>query len=247
MKTLVLTIWFAFCAIAVAQEPQPGERGLLPLRPQQLLAVLPRSREGWTLKRSTASNGVDEWLQSQAERIFELPPPPEDQEKGAKPALTRISIVDTAKKGSSLEIFKDFQPGEVEDGVEGLSIDGMPAYRSVSGPVGQLEVMIDERFVLEILLRNQKESAFKEWLKLCQIDKLRGAASGSRVVPFPEEVTIVEIDELDSEKSYSYRLSMSTGNEIERQLIQEEQMMKMIEDALAEGKDLEGLDLSEFE
>lgn len=230
------------CAASMAQEPEPGDRGLLPLEPQQLLAALPKAQEGWTLKMSTASNGVDDWLTSKAERLFEHPP----EEEGGKPSLARISIVDTAKKGVVMERFADFKPDETNNGVETMLVDGMPAYLSAFGVMVQLEVLVDGRFLVEVLLKNQEKDALKEWLKLCGIGKLRGAAAGSRVVPFPGELTVVEINELKPEANYSYRLSMSTGDEIDRQLIQEGEMMMMIDEALAKGEKLEDLDLSRF-
>ena len=65
-------------------------------------------------------------------------------------------------------------------------------------------------------------------------DKLVSEDTGIRIgqssMHWVDGNLVVEIDELNPEESYSYRLSMSTGNEIERQLIREERLIKRNEE-----------------
>lgn len=241
MNSKFLAVLLVFCAATMFAQDAP--RGLSPVKPQQLLAAMPEAPEGWTLKMSKAANEVDDWLESHAQRVYEKPP----QEEGERPSLVRIGILDTAKQGGGLATFEDFQSGPAGDATEGVFIDGMPAYRTKGEGYEQIEALVDGRFVLEILMRNPEEKSLKEWLGRIRVSVLRAAARDSREITYPDEILITEINQLDPAKNATYYLSKASEAETERQLLNEERLLEAIEKAAAEGKDIDELDLSEFE
>lgn len=222
---------------------QESPRGLTTLEPQQLLAALPKAPPGWTLKISTASNDADDWLEAEAERVYEFPA----EEEGGEPTLVRVGVLDTAGQGTALENFADFKVGPLGDGVTASIIDGMPAIRAAGDGFAHFEMLVDKRFVVEILWRGSKEIELKDWLSGVRVSVLRAGARKSEEIDFPEQIRITEIDELNPEKSATYLMAMSTGAQIERQLLDDERFQELIDEALAEGQDVDELDLSEFE
>ena len=128
-----------------------------------------------------------------------------------------------------------------------MLVDGMPAYRGQGSGFTQFEMLVDGRFVIEILMRNSGDGALKNWLDRVRVSVLRAGATRSREIAFPQEIQVTEINELDPSKSVTYVLAISTGDQVDRQLLEDERFEKMIEDAIANGQDIEDLDLSEFE
>ncbi len=241
---LIAILCLAFGGMVSAQDRPVG---LLPEVPETLLPVLPPPLEGWKLKSSTATTEYKDWLESSALRIYERLPV-EGADKEGRPSLARISIVDTAKQGNLLDLFSDFEAGESQGSRQMLMIDSHPAIRNQTERAEQLLLLIQDRFVLEILIRDPSPRDIQSWLRVCQVQRLT-RVQDSELVPLPAEITVLTYDELKPQNSRSYQVSLLTGNEVAQQVANGEAFQKRVQEAIEEGRDftLEELDVSALE
>lgn len=247
MTRIPLLVVILCLALADMSSAQERPVGILPVGPETLLPVLPSPLEGWKLKSSTATTEYKDWLESSALRIYQRLPV-EGAENEGPPSLARISIVDTARQGNLLDLFADFEAGESQGSRQMLMIQSHPAIRNRTERADRLLMLIQERFVLEILIRDPNPRDIQSWLRVCQVQSL-SRVPDSEPVPLPAEITILKYDELKPQNSRSYQVSLLTGDEVAQQVADGEAFQKRIQEAIEEGRDftLEELDVSALE
>jgi len=149
-------------------------------------------------------------MESEASREFEMDIQRRYGKEG-EPLFTKISIKDTAKvKGGELDLFNDFKPEKFpKEGYEYLYLGGFPAivvnYKSKGI---EAQFLINDRFILTIVLRGQPYKNLKNWFDLVKFPTLKNIPDGLKV-SVPDEFTVIEIDELNSSKSRRYNSSAS--------------------------------------
>lgn len=99
MIKMLLAIAFG-ASLASAQSQSTG---IEPISPTELLKALPEAPKGWELKVSNSSNTLNGSQVCRAVRVFEYRAPKNTEQP---PALVRVSITDTAKRGFELIQFE---------------------------------------------------------------------------------------------------------------------------------------------
>ena len=189
---------------------------IIPLKPEELLPLLPAPPAGWKLQVSKANTSFMEWMLTQANREFTYTPPPSTATAAGSPAppqITRFRLTDTGYFPGFSGVFADFHVGKYGN-EESLMIESLPARRiKLSNGDERLVMFVKRRFLVQIEVQNQPVNAVLSWLK--QIDLRRLAAvpdSGSTQLPRP--IIVSRIDELEPKNNSSSQLYYANDNEM---------------------------------
>lgn len=206
---------FALASTAAAENAPAA----FPFEPAQLLTVLPTTPSRWTLLRSEANTSLSAWLQTRATRVFQAPPPEPDSASPAvaapaAPSLgeAEISVLDTGGFTSALAAFLDFTPGK-NGNVERKQFGSLPAILTTSEDGLQLaEVLVSNRFIVRISLKNLPKSRVEDWLRTFHFDAL--PAKSPTPTTRPSEFRLSYVDELHPEKNRSRTASTTSSKRV---------------------------------
>lgn len=193
----------------------PAHAPIVPLKPEELLSLLPTPPAGWKLQVSKANTSFMEWMMTQANREFSYSTPPTTAgvSSPAPPQITRFRLTDTGFFPSFAGVFADFQVGKYGN-EESLMIESLPARRiKLSNGGERLVVLMKRRFLVQIEVHNQPANAVLSWLK--QVDLRRIAAvpdNGSTQLPRP--IVVSRIDELEPKNNSSSQLYYANDSEM---------------------------------
>lgn len=206
----------AACLFAAEPEfanAETEENPLIPMHPKSLLGILPKSPDGWKLKQSEGRTVYGGWLYSMAARKYERPA----DDATPLPAVTQLSIRDTVRHPASLAIFRARSEAPGSGGnIRRFKVDDYPAVALLSSgdeKKWSLRILVNERFVIEVRLEGQPEADAEKWLKMCNLAALKRAPEKRAGKPL-EVVEIVQIDELKPARSRSYRMGITTEEDV---------------------------------
>lgn len=214
-----------FAGSILAQEIEE-ERGMLPvLEPQSLWEFMPGKMRTWELKESVAESRFDQWLEAKATRAYEKILEEAEGSEGAgesePPRKTKISITDTARVPDLVSYFDNFEPGEDEE-IERRMIVGYPAFLI---PYGEnelvIEMLVAKRFLVEITLENQPRRFVGEWVRRIDLQGL-AAIPDTEIVPLPESVKILRVDQLNPDRNNAYLLATTSNVRMEQEIEEDE-------------------------
>ena len=201
---------------ALAQAPA-ARKPVAPLTPAELIKLLPLAPAGWSLKESKATSFYSDWLISQATRQLEAPPLSGAAPSVAAPAtpiqMTRIRLTDTGHYPVLAADFEGFRPGKYGT-MESLYIGGLPARRAILHDGERLRVLVNNRFIVEIEVHNQRADAAMNWLQLFDVRRLVSAPE-TATDKLPNPIRVNSVDELNPKANRSFELSWSTAEDLE--------------------------------
>ncbi len=223
----------ASTGFAVAQDDEPAV-GFTPVSPLELWKVMPGRLDTWELLVSTGETRFGEWLESRVVREYRKLPDASGGEPakpaGAEPtppARTRIVITDTGGFEGAVAHFQDFVPGE-SDGIERKTLAGHPAFVI---PWGEkelgVELLVEGRFRVEITLENQPPRFIQEWLRRLDLRALAGIPAGEKI-PLPEEIRILQIDQLEPRKNRAYLLATTSDARLATEFEEDEASLRAL-------------------
>ncbi len=206
-------------AAAQTVPPGAGERTqapIVPLKPDEVLALLPAAPAGWRVPISKAQTSFMEWMMTQANREYVYAPPatsPADEKSPVPPQSTRVRITDTGYFTSFSGAFDDFKVGSYGN-EESLLIESLPTRKTKLSDGGErLVVFVKRRFLVQIETRNQPANAALAWLKRIDLRRLAAVPdSGSRQLPRP--IIVSRIDELEPKNNSSSQLYYANDSEM---------------------------------
>lgn len=233
----------------VAQEEGDAE-GMKPVKPQLLWEAMPRQLEEWKMLKSTGEMGLGTWLESRAVREYErkeLPPKP--GQTGTTPApkmWTRILITDTGKHPEPLAEFQNFStetPAE-DTRIERIRIQTWPTIaRTYEDGLIVANMMVAERFLVELVLKNQPKRNLRNWCR--QLDlKVLAKVPDSEVIPLPPEVLMVKLDQMKPKKNKGYLMGTTSEADLDRELAAEETELREVMGYVPEIEEEEAVPLS---
>lgn len=220
---LLLPLVFLISAGSVEGQGKP--EGIIPAKPESLLKVLPKDVEKWDLIKSEGLQDQDDWLYSVATRVFTKERP----ESNPGPTMkTSIKVTDTGGYAPARAIYANFAPA-TGNRFEKKYIESFPAILIQYGPEKfETELLVNDRFIVEIISENQPMKFTKEWLKRIDFAQLSRIKKGP-VVGLPEIVEVRKIDELKKDKNRSYEVALVSGEEVDK---------ASIADLAAEGEEI---------
>lgn len=213
MKVIQLIALAAFCLPIAGMDAQAPRKPALPAGPVELLKCLPGAPAGWQLKESKANSFYNEWLVSQATRLFEMPakettpsetPPP--------PSVTRLRLTDTGYYPVLFADFEDFKPGTIGT-LESLFVGTYPAHKMKLADGERLRILINNRFVIEVETHHQAANSGLSWLQLFDLVRLI-ASPATAVEKLPNPLRVVTVDEMDPRLDTSYEISSSSDEDL---------------------------------
>lgn len=205
-----LTFLTLFASVEEAAA-QAKPKGIVPAEPETLLKVLPRNVEEWTLVKSVGTQDQDEWLYSVANRVFTRERPESDPGPTMK---TSIKVTDTGGFAKAMSLYANFAPA-TGNRFEKKYIDSYPAILIQYGPEKfETELLVNNRFIVEIILENQPSKFTKEWLKQINFNQLSRVNKGP-VVGLPEIVEVRKVDELNEDKNRKYEVALVSGEKMD--------------------------------
>ncbi len=224
MRNYFLLVVFAaqsLCAVPTFAQQNapaaPAHAPIIPLKPEELLPLLPAPPSGWKMAVSQANTSYMGWIQTQAKREFSYTPPAAaGSPAGATPAppqVTRVRVTDTGYFPSFSGVFDDFKVG-VYGNEESLMIESLPARRTKLTNGGErLVVFVKRRFLVQIETQNQPANSALAWLKRVDLRHIAAVPdSGSTQLPRP--ITVSRIDELEPKNNSSSQLYYANDNEM---------------------------------
>jgi hypothetical protein len=206
-------------SLSLLPNAQAEEKAMVPLRPAELLKLLPPAETGWRMAVSNAQDIPDAWPRTKAVRQFVLEGPgPSSQGSTATLAKCQLTIIDTGGHPDTKALFA--QSGAGGPGAPSVStVAGMPALRKDSGGKQKLEVLALDRFVLiaelEITGTNpplgNELSKPDKWLERINLDALRAASKNPAFLDVSKNhaMTVERIDEINPRKSARSNWSFS--------------------------------------
>jgi hypothetical protein len=201
-------MFLILCANAFADKPP-----VLPVEPESLIRALPSPFDDWKVTKSTAEHKYMKWIQTKATRAFM---------RKNDGATAQVTITDTGRYPSMTAPFRNFEPGTAE-GMEKKMIRGNPALiRHIPGRGRQMRMLVDGRFIVELILPKDAIDDGKEWLRSLNLEALKMVKS-KRVYQLPKRFTMVKIDQLNPSANRKYDLSITTHAEVEKILKQYEE------------------------
>jgi len=190
------------------------EMAIVPLRPSELLKLLPSVDGDWRMTASVAQDIPDAWPRSKASREY-LFNNPDDAEAPA--VKLRLTILDTGGHPGTLHRFASPGPGESSAASDRIQIAGMPAIRKApdGGRKTHVEALVLKRFLLiaDLEAPPQPPGATgardfgtikpEKWLEKFNLAALRDAAKSPTLKDVSKDhVMIVErIDEMHPARS----------------------------------------------
>ena len=181
---------------------------MVPAKPAEVLPALPPAPQYWKLTKSEAAMFYNDWVSTIASRDYlEVPPPPKPGETPKPPGITRIRVVDTGYWPPQNAAFENFKPG-VDGNVERTMFYGCPVmhiHRDDDGSNPQNYIIwVRKRFLVNIDLLYQKDTAGEQWARLLNYDILKRLPdTGEKKLPWPLQMIV--FDELTPANSHTYR------------------------------------------
>ncbi len=226
---MVAALWALTNVFVVAEES-----GMRPVPPQLMWKALPENLEEWNLLKSKGETGWGTWLESKVEREFERPIPPDPKAPADAPApppmWTRIQITDTGKHPESLAQFEDFsveEPSTVE-GMEKTHIHSWPAFvMTYDDGLIVAQILVANRFSIELVLKHQPRRLLKVWCRHMDFTVLKGIPD-SEVIPLPEMVAVIKLDQLNPKKSRGYLMGTTSESRLESELEEESRYLEEV-------------------
>jgi hypothetical protein len=216
MKNRIFTSWRVTMVLLLGASTVSlvqAEGLVMPAEPQVLLKALPGpSVTGWKTTKSVGESRYSSWLKSSATREYEKTVLAEGDDP-SRPPTTRFTIVDSGRYPGLTAVFHNFEPGEYDD-FKVTTYNSYPAVVIEGGSQGMMiKTLVDDRFIVELLLKGQDLSVVKDWM---EASKLEGLANLPEVGAdkVPELVMNIIIDELNPELSRSYESATIGSDEI---------------------------------
>jgi hypothetical protein len=189
---------FALLATRSLSQEEKGEPRFLPLSPAELLKFVPNAPANWKITSSIASNQVNSWLLTIAQRSIEYTPSNNQNVQGAPTMKTSIILMDSGGQQMSAGHFDNFRPG-LSGNRENAVINGCPTLITRESPIRERAIMnVNNRFMLTLVAENQPLGSAKNWAATLDVRKLAEAGRASPLMArVPTEVKIELVDELN--------------------------------------------------
>jgi hypothetical protein len=216
MKSCNFSFWHVVAVLMMGAWDAPSVRAeglVIPAEPQVLLKALPGPTvTGWKVTKSVGEGRFSSWLKTNATREFEKTALGKSDDP-SNPPQTRLTIIDSGRLPSMTAVFHNFEPGEYEDFTV-TNYERYPAVIIQGGAKGiMVKTLVDDRFVIELVLQGQDLGVVKQWMEGCDLDGL-AKLPDVEADGVPEVVMNVIIDELNPERSRSYEVGIVTSEEI---------------------------------
>lgn len=210
----LVALWFLILS-ANAADPQrtAGAEIVMPVSPELLLSSLPKVPEDWILKTSTAETDLAAlaFLTTVARRSYQIPNPPEQEEKEIHPRELSLEVIDLGSDvesckylSQSTTIAEDAPPAAKERTfTPGPGMQGVISKRSNGNFV--FEAILGNRVSVRIVSRGMAEMAeFRNILRLMDFQTLVKLSSKipsqkHSGMSFPQK----SVDELNPERNRS--------------------------------------------
>lgn len=184
---------------------------MYPASPTKLIKALPAKVEGWELTLSRGKTDIGMWLESRVTREYVRKQVAETTPSKKAPRV-RLSILDTGEaEGTDLDLFADFAPAvSPEGGYEYRFLSGFPAIiTTLNESEFEAQFLVDNRFILSIILRDTPNNQLKFWLKRIDLETLKRLPD-TREISLPESFQSIYIDELTPGKSQESVIGTAT-------------------------------------
>ena len=210
---IIRTVLFALGSVALAASASAADAPVyIPVKPVDLLAVLPPVPTNWKLTRSEAEASFGNWYSTRASRTFEGPP----DASGKSAGRVDLSVTDTGAHPPAIAAFANFK-AEKQAGWEKVFLGSVPAIQ-FAGANGErnTQALVNQRYLVEIQLSGLPQHTADGWL---QALKFRTLPTSTPVHPTPpKEVLLHYVDELNAAKNRAYTVAIANSATLESAL-----------------------------
>jgi hypothetical protein len=204
MIRILILVVLGIAGISFAGEGQ----AFLPVKPGELLNVLPTTPMGWRLTRSEAETNFGEWYETRASRSFEAPA--DATSTGGPGGRVEIRVVDTGGFQKALVAFANFK-AEKSEGFEKVRLGSVPVIH-LAGANGERssQALIDQRYLVEIQIAGLPRQTAEMWLRTLKFQALPPRPGPSRIA-VPKEVRLQYVDELNPSNNRAYTVAVTNA------------------------------------
>jgi hypothetical protein len=211
MIRILILVTLGFAGISFAAERQ----AFLPLKPGELLNVLPPTPSGWKLTRSEAETNFGGWYETRASRSFEAPA--DVASTGGSGGRVEVSVVDTGGFQRSLVAFANFKT-EKSEGFEKALLGSIPIIHFAGANDERAsQALVDQRYLVEIQIAGLPQQTAEMWLRTLKFRAVPPQPNPSRIA-VPKEVRLHFIDELKPSNNRAYTVALTSAVALEKTL-----------------------------
>lgn len=187
---------------------EPQKIVMVPVKPIELLAMMPPELDGWYITKSEAEHQLDEILFCRAVREF-TEVVPQNLVRKVTPRVIRVEIYDTCKDRNLTSLFSvsredlfdhDLRPGHWRKN-PAILVDQR------DGVTETVQVLFDHRFLVNVTYTGKNYNLARPWLEAMNIDFIENYQPYIFRNP-PRTFQMELIDQKNPKRNRSYRITV---------------------------------------